>query len=105
MSAPPFPIFHLRAECGLAIMNFVTVGIYADTVGDDGDWQYAQGFWMTVCSACLSTLCAVLMAINSFLLHAWGKRGKMELSGPQRVFVIQIMFFIFWMAVSGLLSY
>jgi len=86
-------------------MNFVTVGIYVEIVGDDGPWQYAQGFWMTVCSAGLSTLCAVLMAINSFLLPAWGKKGKMELSGSQRVFIIQIMFFIFWMAVSSLLSY
>lgn len=80
-------------------MNFVTVGIYVQIVGDDGTWTYAQGFWMTVCSAVMSSLCALLMAINSFLLPDWGKRGKMGLSGPQRVFVIQIMLFVFWMAV------
>jgi hypothetical protein len=80
-------------------MNFVTVGVYVQTVGDDGDWTYAQGFWMTVCSAGMSSICAFLMALNSFILPPFGKRGKMGLSGPQRVFVIQIMLFIFWLAV------
>ena len=83
----------------LAIMNFTTIGIYVEIVGDDGAWQYAQGFWMTVCSAVISTVCALLLSLNSFVLPEFGKRGKMGLSGPQRVFVIQIMLFIFWLAV------
>jgi hypothetical protein len=83
----------------LAIMNFVTVGVYARMVGDSGAWDYAQGFWMTVCSAALSTICAVLMSVNSFMLPDFGHRGRMGLSGPQRVFVIQVMAFIFWLAV------
>jgi potassium channel subfamily K len=86
-------------ELTLAIMNFVTVGIYVRTVGDDGPWAYAQGFWMTVCSAAMSTICAVLMSINSFMLPDFGHRGKMGLSGPQRVFVVQVMAFVFWLAV------
>jgi hypothetical protein len=80
-------------------MNFTTIGIYVEIVGDDGAWEYAQGFWMTICSAVLSTVCAVLLSLNSFVLPEFGKRGKMGLSGPQRVFVIQIMLFIFWLAV------
>jgi hypothetical protein len=82
----------------VAVMNFVTVGVYVRMVGDRGAWDYAQGFWMTVCSAALSTICAVLMSINSFMLPDFGKRGKMGLSGPQRVFVIQVMAFVFWLA-------
>ena len=80
-------------------MNFTTIGLYVEIVGDDGAWQYAQGFWMTVCSAVISTVCAILLSLNSFVLPEFGKRGKMGLSGPQRVFVIQIMLFIFWLAV------
>ena len=83
----------------VAIMNFTTIGIYVQTVGDDGGWTYAQGFWMTVFSAIMSSICAFLMALNSFVLPAFGKRGEMGLSGPQRVFVIQIMLFIFWLAM------
>ena len=101
----PVPIFCFHAKSGLAILNFVTVGMYVQIVGNDGEWEYAQGFWMTICSACLSTLCALLIAINTFLVPDLAKRGKMGLSGPQRVFVIQIMFFIVWMAVSGPLPY
>jgi hypothetical protein len=82
-----------------AVINVVTVGVYSDIVGDDGDWQFAQGFWMTVCSAILSFSCAGFLALNSFILPEFGKRGEMELSGPQRVFVIQIMIFIFWLAL------
>ena len=80
-------------------MNFTTIGIYVEIVGDDGAWEYAQGFWMTICSAVLSTVCALLLSLNSFILPEFGKRGKMGLSGSQRVFVIQIMLFIFWLAV------
>jgi hypothetical protein len=89
----------LSTVIDIAIMNFTTIGVYVQTVGDDGDWTYEQGFWMTVCSACMSSACAVLLSLNSFILPAFGKRGKMGLSGPQRVFVIQIMVFIFWLAV------
>ena len=80
-------------------MNFTTIGIFVQIVGDAGDWTYAQGFWMTVCSAGMSSICAFLLALNSFILPAFGKRGKMGLSGPQRVFVIQIMLFIFWLGM------
>lgn len=83
----------------IAIINFTTIGIYVRTVGDKGGWAYAQGFWMTVCSACMSTLCAFLLAANSFILPAFGKRGEMGLSGPQRVFVVQVMLFIFWLTM------
>lgn len=83
----------------VAIMNLTTVALYAATVGDDGPWTYQQGFWMTASSACLSSVCAVLLAINSFILPPFGKRGEMALSGPHRVFVIQIMIFIFWLAM------
>lgn len=83
----------------VAILNFVSVGVYVQIVGDAGAWSYAQGFWMTVCSAALSSICALLMAFNSFFLPPFGKRGKMGLSGPQRVFVIQIMLFVTWLAV------
>jgi hypothetical protein len=60
---------------------------------------YAQGFWMTICSAVLSTVCAVLLSLNMWLLPAFGKRGEMGISGPQRVFVVQIMLFITWLAM------
>jgi hypothetical protein len=80
-------------------MNFTTIGIYIQKIGDDGDWAYAQGFWMTICSACMSSICAFLLSLNSSILPAFGKRGKMGLSGPQRVFVIQVMIFIFWLVV------
>ena len=80
-------------------MDFTAVGVYVRTVGNDGDWTYAQGFWMTVCSASFSFVCAFLLALNSFVLHAFRKRGKFELSGPRRAFVIQIMLFIFWLVM------
>lgn len=92
----PFPCF---MGLMVAVMNFATIGIYVQVVGDEGAWEYAQGFWMTICSAVMSTVCAVLLAINSFALPKFGKRGKMGLSGPQRVFVIQIMLFISWLAM------
>jgi len=82
-----------------AVINFVTVGVYVQIEGDDGDWTYAQGFWMTVTSAAMSTVCAVLMVFNTWILPPFGKRGKMGLTGPQRVFVIQIMLFIFWLVM------
>ena len=80
-------------------MEFTTVGVYVQTVGDGGYWTYAQGFWMTVGSASISIVCAFLLALNSFILPASGKRGKMGLSSPQRAFVIQIMLFILWLAM------
>lgn len=83
----------------VAIINFVTIGVYDQIVGNDGDWEYAQGFWMTTCSAAMSFICAIFLALNSFVLPEFGKRGKMGLSGPQRVFVIQIMIFILWLAM------
>lgn len=54
---------------------------------------------MTVLSAAMSFICAFLLALNSFILPDFGKRGKMGLSGSHRVFVIQIMIFIFWLAL------
>ena len=86
-----------------AVMNFATIGCYVQLVGNDSPGQYAQGFWMTICSATISSICAVLLALNSFILPEFGKRGKMGLSGPQRVFVVQIMIFIFWLAVFDLI--
>jgi hypothetical protein len=83
----------------LAIMNFATIGCYVQLIGDPSPFQFAQGFWMTVCSAIMSSVCAFLLALNSFILPEFGKRGNMGLSGPQRVFVIQIMLFIFWLAM------
>jgi hypothetical protein len=87
-----------------AIINFATVGVYVQIEGDEGDWTYAQGFWMTVGSAAMSTVCSALMLFNSWVLPPFGKRGKMGLTGPQRVFVIQIMLFIFWLAVYNPLA-
>src|ERR1700734_2549838 len=78
----------------VAVLNFATIGVYVEVVGDDGPWEYAQGFWMTVCSAAMSSICAFLLALNSFILPAFGHRGEMGLSGPQRVFIIQIMIFV-----------
>jgi hypothetical protein len=80
-------------------MNFATIGCYVQLVGDEGSWKFAQGFWMTVLSAAMSFICAFLLALNSFILPDFGKRGKMGLSGSHRVFVIQIMIFIFWLAL------
>jgi hypothetical protein len=99
--SPPRPRFWLALLNSpvLAVMNFATVGVFVRIVGDGSPFAYAQGFWMTVCSAAMSTVCSALMAINSFFLPHWGKRGKMGLSGPQRVFVVQIMVFIFWLAM------
>ena len=99
MSPLSVPFSVLGRLFTVAILNFVSVGVYVQIVGDDGAWSYAQGFWMTVCSAALSSICALLMAFNSFFLPPFGKRGKMGLSGPQRVFVIQIMLFVTWLAV------
>src|SRR5947207_2540322 len=89
----------LGGSLKIAIMNFSTIGIYVQIVGDDGGWTYAQGFWMTIISASMSSVCAFLMALNSFILPAFGKRGEMGLSAPQRVFVVQIMIFIFWVVM------
>jgi hypothetical protein len=86
----------------VAVMNFATIGVYVQLVGDDGPWQYAQGFWMTVCSAVMSSTCAFLLGLNSFVLPSFGHRGKMGLSGPQRVFVIQIMIFVTWLGMYPL---
>jgi hypothetical protein len=83
----------------VGVMNFVTIGIYVQIVGESGGWSYAQGFWMTVCSAAMATVCSILMAIHSFFLPGRWMRSKMELSGPQRTFVLEIMLFIFWLAL------
>jgi energy-converting hydrogenase Eha subunit A len=84
------------------IINVVCIVVFVKLVGDGGNWEYAQGFYMTICSACMSFMCAILLAMNTFLLPEFGKRGNMGLSGPQRVFVIQIMIFMFWLTVYPL---
>jgi hypothetical protein len=80
-------------------MNFTTIGCYVRLVSDDGNWQYALGFWMTVCSAAMSFICAFLLALNLFILPEFGKRRETGVSGPQRVFVIEIMLFIIWLTM------
>ena len=82
-----------------AILNFATIGVYVDKVGDDGEWTYAQGFWMTVCSAGMSSICTLLLALNCWFLSSIDKDGKMGLSPIRRAFVIRIMLFIIWLAV------
>lgn len=82
-----------------AILNFVTIGVYVDKVGDDGEWAYAQGFWMTVCSAGMSSVCAFLLALNCRFLSFIGKDRKIALSPIRRAFVIRIMLFIIWLAL------
>ena len=78
-----------------------TIGCYVQLIGDEGSWRYAEGFWMTCCSAILSFISGFLFSVNSFSLPNNGKRGQTGLSGPQRVFVIQITTFIFWLSVFG----
>ena len=56
---------------------------------------------MTCCSAILSFVSGFLFSVNLFFLPNNGKRGQTGLSGPQRVFVIQITTFIFWLSVFG----
>lgn len=92
---------HLRCllKFSLAVMEFTAIGVYVRIVGDGGRWIYAQGFWMTVCSASISFVCAFLLALNAFILPPSRKRGKVGLSCSQRVFVIQIMVFILWLAM------
>jgi len=96
------PLFQVLIN--IAVINFTTIGVYVQIEGDDGDGTYAQGFWMTVSSAAMSTVCSVLMSFNSWILPPFGKRGKMGLTGPQRVFVIQVLLFIFWLAMYRPLS-
>ena len=82
-----------------AVLNFSTIGAYVDRVGDNGDWTYAQGFWMTVCSAGMSSVCSALLALNSWVMHFFGKDNNLALSPVRRAFVIRIMLFIIWLAV------
>jgi potassium channel subfamily K, other eukaryote len=56
---------------------------------------------MTCCSAILSFVSGFLFFVDSFFLPNIAKRGQTGLSGPQRVFVIQITTFIFWLSVFG----
>ena len=79
-----------------------TIGCYVQLVGDERSWRYAEGFWMTCCSAIVSFVSAFLFSVNSFFLPDTGKREQTGLPGPQRVFIIQITIFVIWLSVFGL---
>ena len=82
-----------------AVLNFATIGAYVARVGGGDDWTYAQGFWMTVCSAGMSSVCAILLALNSWVMHFFGKGNNLALSPVRRAFVIRIMLFVIWLAM------
>jgi hypothetical protein len=82
-------------------INTTTIAVYVKRVGNDGDWEYAQGFWMTVCSASISLICAILLLINSSIQpdQTLESLRTIYASPSQRGFTIDIMMFIIWLAV------
>lgn len=83
----------------LAVINFTTIAVYVRKIGDDGEWTYAQGFWMTVCSAAMSTLCAILLLLYPRTPDGITNSRQKFLSPRQRQFIIYIMIFIIWLAM------
>lgn len=90
----------------IAAVNFTTVAIYVIRIGDEGDWTYAQGFWMTNCSAAITFLCAILLILNSCVASQWdpslGQHHGRYASPSQRGFIVHIMLFMIWVAMYKL---
>lgn len=78
------------------------IGCYVQLVGEERSWSYAEGFWMTCCFAIISFICAFLFSLYSFFIADTGRRVQTSVPGPQRVFIIQITIFIFWLLAFGL---
>src|SRR5579864_712411 len=75
----------------IAAINIITLAIYVSKVGDDGDWTYVQGFWMTVCSAALSFFCALLLLFHP---RKYQTRGPGYFTCRQRWLIVFVMVFI-----------